>query len=176
MIHPVIQFSIDIHQLLTFIKYVYILIYMEIYKSEHINYSEVPYCACLNSRKLARTITSYYDKMIKPAGINGTQFTLLSAVNFMQPVTINDLAERLGMDRTTLSRNVNLLEKDGFCESGPGQHDKRQREIRLTQKGKETLERAYPLWKQAQQHFYRFFDKKEWKDTVAHFNEIIKDF
>lgn len=141
--------------------------------AKDIDYREVPYCACFNSRKIARAITGYFDKKIREAGINGTQFTLLAGVNYFQPVTVNKLAERLVMDRTTLSRNVNVLEKGGLCESSPGQEDKRQREIKLTKEGKQTLEIAYPLWKEAQEHFYQFFDKKEWKENVSHFDEII---
>lgn len=143
------------------------------YKAEDIDYREVPYCACFNSRKLARAITRYFDNKIKQAGINGTQFSLLAAVNYSQPVTVNELAELLAMDRTTLSRNVNVLEKDGLCESSPSEDDKRQREIKLTKRGKRTLEEAYPLWKEAQQHFYNFFDEDEWKENVSNFNDII---
>jgi len=144
-----------------------------IYKAKHIDYEEVPYCACFNSRKLGRAITGYFDKKVKQAGINGTQFSLLAAINYMQPVTVNKLAEQLLMDRTTLSRNVNVLEKDGLCESTPGQEDKRQREIKLSREGKQTLEKAYPLWKEAQEHFYSFFDEDEWKENVSQFDKII---
>lgn len=143
------------------------------HKTRNIDYREVPYCACFNTRKMARAITSYFDKKMDPAGINGTQFSLLAAVNYFQPVTVNKLAGELVMDRTTLSRNVNVLEKDGLCQSNPGREDKRQREITLTEEGKQTLEEAYPLWKEAQEHFYRFFDEKEWKENVSHFDEII---
>lgn len=143
------------------------------HKAKNIDYREVPYCACFNSRKLARAITRYFDKQMRAAGINGTQFSLLAAVNYFQPVTVNKLAEELVMDRTTLSRNVSVLEKDGLCDSSPGREDKRQREITLTQTGKETLEEAYPLWKEAQQHFYNFFDREEWKQNVSHFDDAI---
>jgi len=146
-----------------------------IHKSRIIDYREVPYCACFNSRKIARAITSYFDKKMSRAGINGTQFSLLAAVNYYQPVTVNKLAERLVMDRTTLSRNVNVLEKDGLCVSQPGHEDKRHREINLTSEGKNTLENAYPLWIEAQEQFYDFFDKKEWKENVSNFDEIINE-
>jgi len=146
-----------------------------IYKTKKINYYEVPYCACFNSRKLARTITGYFDKKIKKAGINSTQFTLLAAVNYLQPISINNLSEQLVMDRTTLSRNINVLEKGGLCKSEPGREDKRQREISLTKKGMNTLERAYPLWKEAQNHFYSFFGEDEWKEHVNQFDAIIDE-
>ena len=144
-----------------------------IYKTGDIDYKEVPHCACFNSRKLARAITGYFDKKMSQVGINGTQFTLLAAINYFQPVTVNELAEELVMDRTTLSRNVDVLEKDGLCESNPGQEDKRQREIKLTKEGKQTLEEAYPLWKEAQEHFYSFYGEEEWKKNVPKLDHVI---
>ncbi len=147
-----------------------------LHKAKNIDYDEVPYCACLNSRKLARAVTSFFERKIKHAEINGNQFSLLAALNRMQPVTVNRLAGQLGMDRTTLSRNVNLLERDGLCDSQPGREDKRQREISLTKKGKESLEKAYPLWKEAQEEFYKIFDEIEWKKYVSKINENIEEF
>lgn len=109
-------------------------------------------CICFNMRKTTRAITQFFDQTLKPSGLRATQFTLLSAIAGQQPVTVGALADYLVMERTTVTHNLKPLEKQGFVETQSGQ-DKRTREIQLTQQGRYILEKALPLWEQAQQHF-----------------------
>jgi DNA-binding MarR family transcriptional regulator len=69
-------------------------------------------------------------------------------------MSVTDLARVLVMDRTTLTRNLRLLESEGLIRIRPGQ-DRRVREISLTNKGQETLERLFPLWEKAQMEMTR---------------------
>lgn len=106
-------------------------------------------CASFNLRRADRVVTHFYDEKLRPAGLKSTQFTLLTAIRLNEPAAINGLADGLVMDRTTMTRNLRPLEKQGLIAIAPGS-DRRVREVSLTAKGHEALERAYPLWRQAQ--------------------------
>ena len=106
-------------------------------------------CACFNLRKATRVVTQLYDEALKPAGLRSTQFTVLAATRALGPVSVNELAEWIVMDRTTLTRNLKPLERDGLIAVRPGD-DLRVRQVSLTAKGRKTLERAYPMWEGVQ--------------------------
>jgi DNA-binding MarR family transcriptional regulator len=107
-------------------------------------------CACANLRRAARAVTQLFDEALAPSGLRVTQFTLLVTNRLMGESTINELAERMAMDRTTLSRNLKPLVRSGLLEVRPGE-DGRRRLVQLTPVGEHALEEAYPLWQQAQQ-------------------------
>ncbi len=109
-------------------------------------------CACFNLRRTTRAITQFYDLALRPAHIRITQFSLLTLISGLGPVSIGRLADVGGMDHTTLVRNLRLLEHDGLVRSARGR-DARVREIRLSERGRRTLAIAIPLWKRAQQRF-----------------------
>ena len=71
-------------------------------------------CICFNLRKAARVITQIYDEAFRPTGFRSTQMPLLVATAALGPVTVNRLAEAVVMDRTTLTRNLKPLEKQGL--------------------------------------------------------------
>jgi len=108
-------------------------------------------CVCFNIRKSARAITQLYEEALRPTGLRATQFTLLVATKVMGSATISSLAKGLVMDRTTLTRNLKPLEKQGFIRIIPGEEDRREREVTLTLAGQEILSKALPLWKAVQQ-------------------------
>ena len=108
-------------------------------------------CIGVNLRKASRAVTQLYEEVMRPCGLLPTQFSLLVATRRLGPVSISSLAEALVMDRTTLTRNLKPLERDGFLVVKPGKDDQRSREVTLTTKGLDQLERALPLWKKAQQ-------------------------
>ncbi len=107
-------------------------------------------CAVFNLRKASRVVTQLYEEMMKPAGILPTQFTLLVVTRALGPVSISRMAEVLVMDRTTLTRNLKPLEREGLLSVRPGKDDKRSREVSLTSQGLKKLEQTLPLWKEAQ--------------------------
>jgi len=96
-----------------------------------------------------RSVSQFYDEALRPVGIKGTQFSLLVAVKLSAPVLVTQLAEYTVMDRTTLTRNLDILEKQGLISISAG-HDRRTRLVQMTQPGIGVLETAYPLWEQAQ--------------------------
>ncbi len=106
-------------------------------------------CAAFNARKLARTLTNRYDSALEACGINSTQFSLLFAVSSYGLVPVSSLSAELGTDRTTLSRNIKLLEGDGMIRINKGE-DSRQRLASLTNYGQSRLRQAIPLWQAVQ--------------------------
>jgi DNA-binding MarR family transcriptional regulator len=108
-------------------------------------------CTCFNLRKAARAVTQLYDEFLRQSGLRVTQFSLLMLIRGMGPIRITDLADKAVMDRTTLKRNVELLEREGLVRITPGR-DARVREVSLTSAAEERLMEALPLWRRAQAH------------------------
>ena len=106
-------------------------------------------CAHFNLRRADRAMTQLYDEILRPSGIRSTQFTLLTAIRLSAPVAINSLADAIAMDRTTLTRNLRPLMKEGLIAVQPGK-DRRVREVSLTEDGRRALDEAFPLWQKAQ--------------------------
>ena len=106
-------------------------------------------CMGMRVRRASRVVANHYDKHLKPSGLKGTQFTLLNTI-FMNPgANIGKLADILGLDRTTLNRNLKPLERKGWIRSGSGK-DPRTRTLKLTNEGTGILKNALPFWLEAQ--------------------------
>ncbi|MEN8213307.1 MAG: MarR family transcriptional regulator [Pseudomonadota bacterium] len=103
-------------------------------------------CLAFGVRKTARAITQTYDRKLASIGLTGTQFSMLNAINLVGEPSMMQLAEILSTDRTTLTRNLNPLKKQQLIEIRSG-HDKRMRQIQLTQGGEEILSQALEQWK-----------------------------
>ena len=119
-------------------------------------------CVCFHLRRSARTITQFYDRMLAPSGLRATQFTLLTVVRRTGGLPFFSLAEVLGMDRTTLTRNLRPLERDGLVKIRAGT-DRRVREVRLTRMGERKQEEAEPLWAQAHARITGGIGEVTWK-------------
>src|SRR5271166_7049437 len=100
-------------------------------------YSEPEDCNCLAVRQAARHITQFYDQFLAPSGLRTTQFSILARLRRLGPMTINALAAELVMDRTTVGRNLQPLEREGLVAVVKGRTDRRSREIHLTGAGAE---------------------------------------
>lgn len=106
-------------------------------------------CLCLASRRAARTITRAFDAMLRPHGLRSTQFSLLALLHLKGPQSIGELADALGADRTTLTRNIALIEQDSLVSSRAGD-DPRSRIVSITPKGRKLFTKAFPAWGKAQ--------------------------
>jgi DNA-binding MarR family transcriptional regulator len=108
-------------------------------------------CTCFNLRKATRAVTQLYDEFLRPSGLRATQFSLLMLIRGLGPLRITELAEEAVMDRTTLKRNLELLQREGLVHIASGE-DARVREVSLTAAAGSRLARALPLWQRAQAH------------------------
>jgi DNA-binding MarR family transcriptional regulator len=106
-------------------------------------------CACFNIRKVARAVTQLYDDVLRPTGLRTTQLSLLTLLRGHGQLTINRLAEASATDRTTLTRNLAVLEARRLVRIRAG-NDARVRVVELTDAGHKAVDAAYPLWQKAQ--------------------------
>ena len=126
---------------------------METKKENTFKYRQLQSCKCFQSRKNARIMTQFYDKKLKPTKIKITQFTILSLIATGEKRTVNTLSEDLFMDRTTLTRSLNILLKLKLIQKIKNK-DGRKKIVCLTEEGYELLETAIPLWKEAEEQIF----------------------
>ena len=106
-------------------------------------------CAGWNSRLAARRITQFLEKRMTGSGLTIAQFGLMAQIAAASDDTLGALAERLGLDQSSLSRNLHALERDGLVEIAVVERDLRKRAVWLTEKGARRLEEAMPVWRSA---------------------------
>jgi DNA-binding MarR family transcriptional regulator len=94
-------------------------------------------------------MTAHYDAALEPVGLNLAQYSLIKNIKRHGPISLTALADIVELDRSTLGRNVRVLERMGFVALEPGP-DKREAMLVLTDLGRTTLERAMPLWRAVQ--------------------------
>ncbi len=114
-------------------------------------FSLVETCMCTNIRKVSRLITKLYDAKLKPSGININQLAIMLTiqgfnVNKGIEPTVKELSFAMAVDPSTLSRNLRVLEDMGLISMRTDEANRTQKTIKLTEKGSESLMKAYPLW------------------------------
>src|SRR5512134_579964 len=141
-------------------------------KLRHAQLAEVAgECTLLGIRQASRAITQIYDAVFAPIHLKGNQFTLLTAISRMGEPTITRLGEALVTDRTTLTRNLAPLEREGLVRIAVGA-DRRSRIVTVTPRGSERLAQAYPLWKRAQARIVRAMGRSRWQSLLDHLAEV----
>src|SRR5712671_2004599 len=120
-------------------------------ESQIADYMACADCFCLASRQAARKITRLYDGYMQKAGIRATQFTILSQLMLRGEMPISKLAGFLGMERTTLTRNLTIPEQRKWISIKAGD-DPRSRLVGITAHGRSTVRRGFPYWSDAQAH------------------------
>jgi len=128
-------------------------------------------CVCGNLRKASRSITQFYDKLLAPSGITITQLALLRTISIGNSSTISKLSKDMYMDRTTLTRNLDLLKKQDLIKI-ESSSDKRKRIVTITNRGKAQMTKALPLWERAQGTIIEKFGKGNWREINTGLNEI----
>ena len=116
---------------------------------EQVDFVACRQCVCTAARRRSRDLTRTFEKAMRAAGVRGTQFTLLATLVQTGPIATTRLADFQGLERTTLTRNLRLLVRDGFVRIDEGE-DRRVRKVAITPAGEETARRAFPFWKKAQ--------------------------
>jgi len=106
-------------------------------------------CTALKLRQLSRRVSQHYDAEVGQAGLKTTQYSLLGHIERLGPVRPGDLAARMEMDASTLTRNLQPLVAQGWAEVGEGA-DGRSRLVRLTDAGRSKRAEAQAAWKRAQ--------------------------
>jgi DNA-binding MarR family transcriptional regulator len=107
-------------------------------------------CICGNLRMASRLVTAYFDEALRPCGIEANQMTMLWVAHIGDGQPAKNLARETGMDQSTVSRNLAVLESLKLIRTIPAPDDRRQRLVTLTRLGRSTLFRALPHWERAQ--------------------------
>ena len=118
-------------------------------------------CHCFAVRQAGRWISQLYDQHLAACGLRSTQYAILAQLDRLGPASIAQLAEAMVMDRTTITRNVTPLERDGLLEIAASAADRRRKELRLTAQGRQALAVARPHWRRAQQAFEQHFGPEQ---------------
>ncbi len=141
---------------------------MKTEKSDPKRFFDLPaLCPAFNIRAASRIITQLFDEILKPSGLQITQFAVLVGVFTLDSPTINQLAKGLVMDRTTLTRGLKPLESEGLIKIISGE-DKRTHFVKMTPKGKLALEKTLPYWEKARTVVLEKFGQK-------HLDGLLKD-
>ena len=109
-------------------------------------------CSSFKLRQLSRRVSQHFDHVVGAAGLKTTQYSLLTHVMALQPVRPTELAADMGMDASTLTRNLQPLIQQGWLAIGPGD-DGRSRFVTLTAAGRDKRVEAQREWKRAQLAF-----------------------
>jgi DNA-binding MarR family transcriptional regulator len=130
-------------------------------------------CACQNLRRLTRIVTRIYDQELRKAGIEVTQFGLLTALAIVGEANQKKLSAGFAMDSTTLTRTLALLRKQGWIHVRPGK-DRRERVFRLTDAGKKQITAAQPHWQMAEHRLRKILGLASWKQMHATVARVAK--
>lgn len=106
-------------------------------------------CTNLKLRQLSRAVTRHYDAYVAATGLKNTQYSLLSHVVLLGPIRPTELAQRMRLDASTLTRNLQPLVAQGWVVQGPGD-DARSRLVEATEAGRTKRAEVQKAWKQAQ--------------------------
>jgi len=137
-------------------------------------------CTCFKLRRLTRTMSRLYDQHLASAGLKTTQYSVLANAA-REALPVAELAERLALERTTLTRNLKPLIDAGWIVLAAGT-DSRQRIVTITTEGRATLKAAYPHWRAAQTAFEHTIGAEQVRAlhgqldaTLAHVTPLLEE-
>jgi DNA-binding MarR family transcriptional regulator len=133
--------------------------------------SESP-CVCATLRRATRTVSAAYDAALAPAGLRVTQFSVLRTLARLGPLTVTRLAAEIALDRSTMGRNLDPLERRGFVRIEVGEKDQRERVAHLTEAGAAAIEAALPYWSFAQDRIAALVPPSEIRSLAAQLDSL----
>jgi len=128
-------------------------------------------CLVLNTRMAARAVTRRYDKALRPFGITAAQFSILTSMVARPERSVTDMARSIAIDRTTLSRNLDLLVRKGLV-SGHEADKGNGRLVALTNEGNDLVQKLLPQWRQAQAEMRELLVAPDLKAVVASLQKL----
>jgi DNA-binding MarR family transcriptional regulator len=137
---------------------------------------EPAHCVSHNLHKTARAVSRSYAESMRPAGLARSQFAVLGYLDEAGPLSVSDLAERLYMERTTLTRNLNPLVDAGLVVRQPSVEDARVKLVTITDAGRRKLAEARGDWRDAQARMLERFGEDAWRDlehTLRHLRRLV---
>ena len=134
--------------------------------SKELDMSAGENCVCFNLRWVTRAVTQFFDAEMRRHGIRPTQGSILASLNAKDSWNMAELSDWLGMDRTTLVRNLGPLQRDGLVRADGGGRGNRV-ELSITAKGRKQIEKLAPAWKSAQSAVVKTLGEKRWSAILT---------
>lgn len=130
-------------------------------------------CVCFNLRRAARLVTQRYERALNTCGLKATQFSVLVTARNNDGILLTKMARWLGMDRTSLTRTLNIMVEKGLVTVKAGD-DKRERRISITPTGVEVLENAVVIWQNVQTEIVESLGEEKWASLLSGLREVSK--
>ena len=106
-------------------------------------------CLAVRVRMLNRTVTAIYDDALRPLGLTAGQLNILVVIAKRGPLSPGEVARRLNMEKSTVSRNIQRMRNNGWLTVTAAESGRKQ-QLALTRQGKTLLEKSVPAWDEAQ--------------------------
>lgn len=129
-------------------------------------------CVHFNLKRSVRVITQQFNAALSQNGLHITQFTLLVTSSLCGTMSLTELAERLALDRTTLTRNLKPLEQKGLLHITVSDHDGRVHLVEITADGEALLAHSYPLWQSVQEELIQVFNHENYQSFLAQLKRL----
>ena len=133
---------------------------------KELDLSSVENCACFNVRRVARVMTQFFDAEVRRHGLRPTQTPILGALQARDGWGMAELSDWLGMDRTTLVRNLRPLQRDGMVQAVGGGRGSRV-ELSITAKGRKKIKESLPAWRSAQSAAVKTLGEQRWSAILS---------
>jgi DNA-binding MarR family transcriptional regulator len=134
--------------------------------AKELDMSAMENCVCFNLRWVTRKVTQFFDSEMRRHGIRPTQWSILAALMGKNSWNMAELSDWLGMERTTLVRNLRPLQRDGLVKATGGGRG-RLVELAITAKGRKQMEKLMPTWKSAQRAAIKTLGEKRWSAVIS---------
>jgi DNA-binding MarR family transcriptional regulator len=128
-------------------------------------------CTCFNTRRISRVITQFFDAQVRRDGLRPTQTPILRALDAKNGWSMAELSDWLGMDRTTLLRNLRPLQRDGLARAKGGGRGGLVK-LEITEKGRIALTKMLPSWRSAQDKVVAILGKERWAAIISDLDEV----
>jgi DNA-binding MarR family transcriptional regulator len=138
---------------------------------KQLDMTSVENCTCFNVRRVSRAITQFFDAEVGRHSLRPTQAPILRALNAKNGWSMAELSEWLGMERTTLLRNLRPLQRDGLVQAkggGRGGHV----QLEITAKGRTILAKLQPAWRSAQDKVVAILGKERWSSIITDLEKV----
>jgi DNA-binding MarR family transcriptional regulator len=133
---------------------------------KQLDLSAMENCVCFNLRWVTRVVTQFFDAEIRRHGIRPTQTPILGALQARSGLGMAELSDWLGMERTTLVRNLRPLQREGLVRIAGGGRGGRV-ELAITEKGRRALAKMLPAWRAAQNKVVSTLGQQRWSAILS---------
>jgi DNA-binding MarR family transcriptional regulator len=138
--------------------------------TKELDLSAMENCVCFNLRWVTRAVTQFFDAELRRHGIRPTQTPILNALAAKSGWNMEELSDWLGMERTTLVRNLRPLERDGLVGmTGTGRGGRVS--VSITARGRKAMNKAMPAWRAAQQAVVKTLGEHRWSGILSDLEE-----